>query len=197
MNKHKFTPISNICHPFNQLISPSELTLSTVSSVRLKQLPSIQTPVLKHQYEPTESSPFIDHLVHKQVALPYNASVTASETLVCAGPEMLRQAIHDPLHHLSDADNTLWKIHHRWPATTFSSQPAQASAKIKMSHFFSLSDWLDGRWSWLWWKFVRSGNCGEGSMKSYCTRIIYCKSVLLYFWRRLIWQHCSNFSPKH
>lgn len=34
-------------------------------------------------------------------------------------------------------------------------------------------------------------------MKSYCTRIIYWKFVLLYFWRRLIWQHCSNFSPKH
>lgn len=61
---------------------------------------------------PTESSLFIDHLVHEQVALPHNASATASETSVRAGPEMLRQAIHDPLHHLSDADNTFWEIHH-------------------------------------------------------------------------------------
>lgn len=60
----------------------------------------------------TESPLLIDQLVHEQVALPYNASATASETSVHAEPEMLGQAIHDPLHHLSNPDNTLQKIHY-------------------------------------------------------------------------------------
>lgn len=63
--------------------------------------------------EPTESSLFIDHLVHEQVALPHKASAAAFETSVREGPEMLRHAIHDPLHHLSDADSTLRETHHR------------------------------------------------------------------------------------
>lgn len=58
----------------------------------------------------TESPLLIDQLAHEQVALPYNAS--ASETSVHEEHEMLGQAIHDPLHHLSNPDNTLQKIHY-------------------------------------------------------------------------------------
>lgn len=60
----------------------------------------------------TESPLLIDQLVYEQVALPYNSSATASETSVHAEHEMLGQAIHALLHHLSDPDNTLQKIHH-------------------------------------------------------------------------------------